>query len=127
MLEALLRDIDAGLVSTFANTIRAETFDNFLDHAEAYRDRGEKDQAGVIACAVFEDTMRKIYADHIDKVTRPELEQVIVALTKGQVITEEQARQARYSPSSSVTRLFTRTGTGSLWMASTTRSRSRRL
>ncbi len=42
--------------------IRGETFDNFLDHAVAYRDCGGKDQAGVIAGVVFEDTMRKIYA-----------------------------------------------------------------
>ena len=95
MLGALLRDIDAGLVSTLTNAIRAETFDNFLDHAVAYRDRGGKDQAGVIAGVVFEDTMRKIYADKIDKVSRPELEQVIIALTKQQVITDEQAKQAR--------------------------------
>ena len=38
--------------------------------------------------------MQKIYADKIDKVMRPQLEEVIVALTK-EVITEEQATQAR--------------------------------
>lgn len=95
MLGALLRDIDAGLVSTLTNAIRAETFDDLLDLAVAYRGRDGKDQAGAVASIVFEDTVRKIYADKIDKVTRPELEQVIIALTKGQVITEEQARQAR--------------------------------
>ena len=95
ILRSLLADIDAGLVGTIANKIRAETFDDFLDHATAYRDRGAKDQAGVIAGVVFEDTMRKIYADKIDKVSRLELEQVIIALTKQQVITDEQAKQAR--------------------------------
>ena len=95
ILRAMLTDIDAGLVSTLANSIRAETFDIFLDHAVAYRKRGGKDQAGVIAGVVFEDTMRKLYADNIDKVARPELEQIIIALTKQQVITEEQAKQAR--------------------------------
>lgn len=95
LLRSLLNDIDAGLVSTLANAIRAETFDNFLDHAVAYRDRGQKDQAGVIAANVFEDTMRKIYADKIDKFSRPELEQVIVALTKNGTITDQQARQVR--------------------------------
>lgn len=94
-LRSLLADVDAGLVSTLANAIRAETFDNFLDHAEAYRDCCAKDQAGVIAGVVFEDTMRKIYADKIDKMIRPDLEQVIIALTQQRVITEQQAKQAR--------------------------------
>jgi hypothetical protein len=44
---------------------------------------------------VFEDTVRKIYADKVDKFSRPELEQVIVALTKKGTITDQQARQVR--------------------------------
>jgi hypothetical protein len=95
LLRSLLADIDAGLIGTLKTKVQAETFEDFLDHAIAYRNRGGKDQAGVIAGVVFEDTMRKIYADNIDKVARPELEQVIIALTKKEVITEEQAKQAR--------------------------------
>lgn len=94
-LQLLLADVEKGLVGTIANKIRAETFDDFLDLAVAYQGRGAKENAGVIAGVVFEDTMRKIYADKIDKVTRPDLEQVIIALTKKEVITEEQAKQAR--------------------------------
>jgi hypothetical protein len=41
MLCALLSDDDAGLIVDFGNKIRAETFDDFLDHAEAYRQEGE--------------------------------------------------------------------------------------
>ncbi|HEX5517740.1 MAG TPA: hypothetical protein VFX32_09085, partial [Pseudolabrys sp.] len=37
LLQSLLGDIDAGLVSTLANAVRAETFDNFLDHAIEYQ------------------------------------------------------------------------------------------
>jgi hypothetical protein len=95
LLRSLLTDIVEGLIGTLKTKVQAETFEDFLDHAVAYRKRGEKDQAGVIAGVVFEDTMRKIYADNIDKVARPELEQVIIALTKQHVITEEQAKQAR--------------------------------
>lgn len=95
LLRSLLTDIDAGLVSTIANTIRAKTFENFLDHAEAYQDLGQKDQAGVIAANVFEETLREIYADKIDKWERPRLEQVITALTTKGVITDQQEKQVR--------------------------------
>jgi hypothetical protein len=91
----LLEDVEKGLVGTITNKIRAETFDELLDLAVAYRGRDGKDQAGAVVSIVFEDTMRKIYADKIDKVMRPQLEEVIVALTKKEVITEEQATQAR--------------------------------
>ena len=45
----------------------------------------------MIAAVVFENTMRKIYADKIDKLSKHELEQVIIQLTKTHVITEQQA------------------------------------
>ena len=95
LLRSLLADIDAGLIGTLKTKVQAETFEDFLEHAVAYQERRWKDQAGVIAGVVFEDTMRKIYADNIDKMTRPELEQVIIALTKKDVITAQQATQAR--------------------------------
>jgi hypothetical protein len=94
-LRSLLADVDAGLVGTITNKVRAKTFDNFLDHAVEYRNENRKVEAGVIAGVVFEDTMRKIYADKVHSVARPELEQVIIELTKRGVITEEQAKQAR--------------------------------
>ena len=96
LLRSLLADIDAGLIGTLKTKVQAETFDDFLDHAVAYRDRGYKNPAGVIAGVVFEDTMRKIYADKINKIGRPnKLEDVISALTKNDVITDQQAKQAR--------------------------------
>jgi len=93
-LRGLLIDVDEGLVGTIADKIRAETFESFLDQAEAHRDRA-KDFAGVIASVMFEDTLRRMYANRIDKFQRPDLEQVIIALEQKQVITQEQGRQAR--------------------------------
>jgi hypothetical protein len=47
------------------NRVRAETFDKFLDHGQAYLNDDRKMEAGVIAGVVFEDTIRRIYRDKI--------------------------------------------------------------
>lgn len=60
VLRALLADVDAGLLASVANQARAETFDDFLDHADAYYSEKRKNEAGVIAGVVFEDTVRQI-------------------------------------------------------------------
>jgi len=96
LLRSLLRDINEGLVGKLQAKIRAETFDNFLDQAETYRNRGAKDYASVIAAAVFEDTVRKIHADKVGGVTVGRtLDELISELTQNGVITREQSRQVR--------------------------------
>lgn len=56
----LLADAEAGLLSSVADRARAETFDEFLDHSASYMADGRKNEAGVIAGVVFEDTLRRI-------------------------------------------------------------------
>jgi hypothetical protein len=56
----LLADADAGLLSSVADRARAETFDDFLDHADHYLGEARKNEAGVIAGVVFEDTLRRV-------------------------------------------------------------------
>lgn len=60
VLQNLLTDADAGLLASVADRARAETFDDFLDHAEAYIKENRKNESGVIAGVVFEDTLRRI-------------------------------------------------------------------
>ena len=60
LLRNLLADAEAGLLSSVADRARAETFDDFLDHADAYFSDGRKNEAGVIAGVVFEDTLRRV-------------------------------------------------------------------
>jgi len=55
-----LPDIDRGLLGDLGNKIRAETFDDFLDHAEDYLKRNLKNEAGTIGGVVFEDTIRRV-------------------------------------------------------------------
>jgi hypothetical protein len=62
-LRAFLPDLDAGLIVDFGNKVRAETFDDFLDYADVYREEGQKQPAGVLAEVVFEDTIRRICRD----------------------------------------------------------------
>jgi hypothetical protein len=95
VLRALLRDIDAGLIATLSNTIRAETFSDFLDHATAYWNENRLREAGVIAGVVFEDTVRRICRDKgvIDKDEK--LEDLINALAKQGTITAQQSKQAK--------------------------------
>jgi hypothetical protein len=95
LLRGLLSDMDAGLIADFGNRIRAETFDDFLDHADAFRKEGEKQAAGVLAGVVFEDTIRRICRDKGITEKGQELDQLISALAKQVVITGQQARQAR--------------------------------
>jgi hypothetical protein len=56
----LLRDADAGMIAKVADQARAETFDDFLDHAFHYLSLSRKQEAGVIAGVVFEDATRKV-------------------------------------------------------------------
>lgn len=60
VLRNMVVDANAGLLASVANQARAETFDDFLDHAEAYLKEGRKNEAGVIAGVVFEDTLRQV-------------------------------------------------------------------
>ena len=95
MLRALLSDIDAGLLGHLGNKIRAETFDDFLDHAEFYVKERRKMEAGVIAGVVFEDTIRRVFRDKIADDKGQPLEDLINALAKQNVITGQQSKQSK--------------------------------
>lgn len=60
VLTSFLADADAGLLSSVADQARAETFDDFLDHATSSLRSSKKNESGVIAGVVFEDTLRRI-------------------------------------------------------------------
>jgi hypothetical protein len=95
MLRALLPDIDAGLLGNLGNKVRAETFDDFLDHAESYLQEDRKMEAGVIAGVVFEDTIRRVYRDKIADDKGQSLEVLINTLARQGIITGQQSKQAK--------------------------------
>ena len=96
ILRGLLSEIDLGLITNLTSKIRAEAFDDFLDHAESYRLAGRKNEAGVIAGVIFEDTVRRVFRDKIgqDDAGKP-LEDLINALARAQVISGQQSKQAK--------------------------------
>jgi len=95
IFRALLPDIDRGLLGDLGNKIRAETFDDFLDHAVAYLKRNMKNEAGTIAGVVFEDTTRRIYRSKVGIDKGKPLETVINDLTRNNIITGQQSKQAK--------------------------------
>ena len=92
VLENLLADVEAGLISSLEDRIRAETFDDFLDHAEQYHKEGRK-ESGVIAGVVFEDTIRRIAQNN--EIAVRHLETTINDLVKRGVITATKAKRAK--------------------------------
>src|SRR6185369_13380615 len=60
VLSSLLKDGEAGLLASVADQARAEAFDDFLDHAIHYLQKGKKQESGVIAGVVFEDAFRRV-------------------------------------------------------------------
>lgn len=95
ILENLERDIELGLLTSIGNRARAETFDNFLDHAKVYLEEGMAKQSGVIAGVVFEDSIRRVCSKNgIDEAGR-KLDDLISDLAKSDIITQVKAKRAR--------------------------------
>ena len=95
LLNNLLIDIEQGLLSSVTDRVRAEVFDDFLDHAEFYYKDGRKNEAGVIAGVVFEDTIRKICDKKTIAQKGIKLDELISSLAKTEVISQTKAKRAR--------------------------------
>jgi hypothetical protein len=95
VLENLLQDIDAGLLTSVADRARAELFDDFLDHAKDYLKAGMKNEAGVIAGVVFEDSLRKVCRKHGIQEAGKKLDDLISEVAKLDLISQTKAKRAR--------------------------------
>ena len=95
VLTALQGDANLGLLASVADRARAETFDDFLDHADGYLKDQRKNEAGVIAGVVFEDTVRRVCRKNMIVEKGERLDDLISALsTQGQV-SAVKAKRAR--------------------------------
>jgi hypothetical protein len=95
LLKNLLLDAEAGLIASVADRARAETFDDFLDHADAYFADGRKNESGVIAGVVFEDTLRRICRKEGIVEKDVKLDMLISSLTSRGELSSTKAKRAR--------------------------------
>jgi len=95
VLRSLLWDADAGLLASVADQARAETFDDFLDHADAYVAESRKNEAGVIAGVVFEDSLRRVCRKQSIAEKNVKLDQLISELTSKAHLSAVKAKRAR--------------------------------
>lgn len=92
ILQSLLDDVEAGLITRLESRIVGEAFGDFLDQAERMASRGEI-ASGVLAGVVSEDTVRRIGRDN--GIEHGKVDQVISMLVKAEVITDAKAKSAR--------------------------------
>jgi hypothetical protein len=95
ILAALLTDAQHGLISSIADSARAETFDDFLDHATEYAKQNRRNEAGVIAGVVFEDSLRRICRKHGIHDKDVPLDNLISQLTQRDILSATKAKRAR--------------------------------
>jgi hypothetical protein len=95
LLKQLLVDIEYGLLSSVANQVRAETFDDLLDEAAEYHKRKHLQGSGVLATAVFEDTLRRICRSNGIADKDVKTDPLITALDQGGFITSVVSKRCR--------------------------------
>ena len=95
ILRNLLKDAKGGLISSVADQARAETFDDFLDHAKAYLKEEKKKESGTIAGVVFEDSLRTVCRKNSIEEKNIKLDTLITTLTKEEILTASKAKRAR--------------------------------
>ncbi|MGH9467160.1 MAG: hypothetical protein ACRD1Y_07375 [Terriglobales bacterium] len=95
ILRNMVKDAENNLLGSVADRASAETFDDFLDHGEAYWKENRKEPAGAIVGVVFEDSVKRLCRKVGIGTEGRELDQLISALASNQVITGVEAKRAR--------------------------------
>jgi hypothetical protein len=95
ILRAPLTDAQHGLLTSIADRARAETFDDFLDHASAYLKENRKNESGVIVGIVFEDSVRRACRKHSITEKGVQLDDLISSLARIDALSAAKAKRAR--------------------------------
>ena len=96
VLATLQIDGDSGLLVSVVDRARAETFDDFLDHADAYLQDNSEREAGVIAGVVLnEDALRRVCRKNEIVEKGRKIDELISALSSKGEISAIQAKRAR--------------------------------
>lgn len=95
ILKNIYIDINLGLISNLSDRVRAEVFDDFLDHAKEYLKEGNKNESGVIVGVVFEDTIRRLSRKNKLEEKGKKLDELISSLVKISILSQSKAKRAR--------------------------------
>ncbi len=95
VLVQVAKDARAGLLTSLADGIRVEVFDDFLEHAKHYAFGNKKSEAGVIAGVVFEDSLRRLCAKRQIVEKGVNLDALISALMADGTLSATKAKRAR--------------------------------
>ena len=95
VLRRLSEDIDNGLITSITIAASAETLDDLLEQAKEYYGRKHKEGSGILATAVFEDTVRRLARANEIPESGVKLDQAISELDKKGVITSHMAKRCR--------------------------------
>lgn len=95
LLERLADDVENALVASVISAAQAEALDDLLDQAADYHRKQHKEGAGILATAVFEDTLRRVARAHDVPEAGVALDSVISALDQKDVITSIVAKRCR--------------------------------
>ena len=87
LLTNLRDDFEAGILTNLEAQVSAQTFDDLLDHADAYLEAKRREPSGVLAGVVFEDTVRKLCDKHSIPQNGIQLDTLLSDLVKAGVIT----------------------------------------
>lgn len=93
-LNALLNDLENGLLTNIEYVISAKRYFDFFDHAKYYIKQNKKMEASVIASSVFEDTIRKI--GRKNELEFPKLDRLIDELRKADIISLTEMKKYKY-------------------------------
>ena len=95
LIGRVIDDLDFGLLVSIEDKIAGRTFDDFLDHADAYMKDGRKNESAVIAGVVFEDTIRRICRHYEIAEAGAKLDNLISGLAAGEHLSSNKAKRAR--------------------------------
>ncbi len=95
VLKRLVTDIEAGLIFSIVIAANAETLDDLLDQAREYHNRKNREGAGILATAVFEDTVRRLARVRKIEEAGIKTDQIISDLDKQGAISSIMAKRCR--------------------------------
>jgi hypothetical protein len=95
LLNRLANDVENGLIASVVSIAQAEALDDLLDQAEDYHRKQHKVGAGILATAVFEDTVRRVARANEVADSGTKLDTLITELDQRDVITSIVAKRCR--------------------------------